>query len=181
MKILKRLLIAILGIIALFLIIAIFVKKEYVVKRDIVINKPKQDVFNYIKFLKNQNEYSKWSKMDANMKKEFKGTDATIGFISSWDSENKDVGKGEQEIVKITEGSRVDYEIRFKIPFESTSNAYMSTEENGPNQTKVTWEFNGKMNYPMNLMLLFMDMDKEIGSDLNIGLNNLKGIQENYN
>ena len=137
--------------------------------------------FNYIKFLKNQNEYSKWSKMDANMKKEFKGTDATIGFISSWDSENKDVGKGEQEIVKITEGSRVDYEIRFKIPFESTSNAYMSTEENGPNQTKVTWEFNGKMNYPMNLMLLFMDMDKEIGSDLNIGLNNLKGIQENYN
>ena len=57
----------------------------------------------------------------------------------------------------------------------------MSTEENGPNQTKVTWEFNGKMNYPMNLMLLFMDMDKEIGSDLNIGLNNLKGIQENYN
>ncbi|MFZ1572859.1 MAG: SRPBCC family protein [Candidatus Kapaibacterium sp.] len=181
MKILKRLLIAILGFIALFLIIAIFVKKEYVVKRDIVINKPKQDVFNYIKFLKNQNEYSKWSKMDANMKKEFKGTDATIGFISSWDSENKDVGKGEQEIVKITEGSRVDYEIRFKIPFESTSNAYMSTEENGPNQTKVTWEFNGKMNYPMNLMLLFMDMDKEIGSDLNIGLNNLKGIQENYN
>lgn len=52
MKILKRLLIAILGFIALFLIIAIFVKKEYVVKRDIVINKPKQDVFNYIKFLK---------------------------------------------------------------------------------------------------------------------------------
>lgn len=36
---------------------------------------------------------------------------------------------------------------------------HMVTEDAEGNQTKVKWGFNGKMPYPMNLMLLAMDMD----------------------
>ena len=43
-------------------------------------------------------------------------------------------------------------------------------------QTHV--RFDGKMNYPMNLMLLFMNMDKMIGKDFESGLKNLKTILE---
>jgi len=54
----------------------------------------------------------------------------------------------------------------------------MSTEAVGGNQTKVKWGFNGKMPYPMNLMLLVMNMDKMLGDQLQTGLNNLKTILE---
>ncbi len=177
MKILKKILIGILGLVALVLIVALFVKKEYAVVREITINKAKQEVFDYLKFLKNQDNFSVWAQRDSNMKKEFKGTDGTVGFVSAWDG-NKEVGKGEQEIKKITEGERLDFELRFIEPFEAKDNAYMTTEAVDTVHTKVTWGFDGKMNYPMNLMLVFMDMDKMLGPDLEKGLTNLKGVLE---
>lgn len=178
MKIIKKILIILAIVIAIPLLVALFVKKEYSVERDITINKPKQEVYNYIKYLKNQNNFSKWASMDPNMKKEFKGTDGTVGFVSAWESDKKDVGKGEQEIKNMHEGERIDYEIRFIRPFASIAPAYLATESAGDNQTKVKWGFNGHMPYPMNLMLVFMDMDKLIGGDLQTGLNNLKNILE---
>jgi uncharacterized protein YndB with AHSA1/START domain len=178
MKLLKIVLIGIAAIIALALIVAAFTKKDYAVVREITINKPKQEVFDYVKFLKNQDNYSKWAMMDPNMKKTYTGTDGTVGFVSAWDSQEKNVGAGEQEIKGITNGERIDFELRFKRPFEATDYAYMTTEDAGNNQTKVKWGFNGKMKYPMNLMLLCMDMDKMLGKDLDTGLSNLKSILE---
>lgn len=174
MKILKRILIVILIIIAIPLIIALFVRKDYAVEKEVIVNLPNEQVFDYIKHLKNQNDYSKWAMMDPNMKKTFTGEDGTVGFISAWESNDKNVGQGEQEIVGIEDGKRVDYELRFIKPFESTQNAYMITESISDNQTKVKWGFSGEMHYPMNIMLLFMDMEKMIGDDFQTGLNKLK-------
>src|SRR5476649_899486 len=92
----------ILAIIAIPFIVAIFKPEEYVIEREIVIKRPKADVFNYVKLLKNQDHYSKWVMTDPSMKKSFTGTDGTVGFIYAWDSENKQAGKGEQEIIKLT-------------------------------------------------------------------------------
>jgi hypothetical protein len=178
MKILFIILIAFVSLVALLLLIGLFMKKEYHVLRTVVVNKPKSFVFDYIKLLKNQNKYSVWATMDANMKTEFKGTDGTPGFISAWDSQEKNVGKGAQEILTVVDGEKIDYEIRFEKPFESTSTASMSTTTVSDKETKVNWAFTGKMKYPMNLMLLFMNMEKMIGNDLQNGLNNLKGILE---
>lgn len=178
MKILKRILIVLGILIAIPLIVALFVKKDYAVERDIVINKPKTEVFNYIKLLKNQDHYNKWATIDPKMKKTYRGTDGTVGFVSAWESENEEVGVGEQEIKKITEGERIDLELRFIKPFESTAPAFMTTETINENQTKVKWGFSGHMNYPMNLMMLFMDVEKMIGDDLQTGLGKLKTVLE---
>tara|TARA_R100000935_G_C2797148_1_gene148707 strand:- start:315 stop:848 length:534 start_codon:yes stop_codon:yes gene_type:complete len=175
----KKILIILLVLIAIPLVVALFLPKDYSVEREIIINKPKQEVFEYVKYLKNQDNYSKWASMDPNMKKTYKGTDGTVGFVSAWESENDDVGSGEQEILKIEEGERIDFELRFIEPFESTSPAFMTTESVAENQTKVTWGFSGHMNYPMNLMMLFMDFEKMIGDDLESGLSNLKSELEN--
>lgn len=174
MKVLKKILLVIVVLVVILLIVAAFTKKRYAVEREIVINKPKQEVFDYVKLLKNQDNYSKWAMMDPAMKKTYTGTDGTVGFVSAWDSDKKDVGKGEQEIKKITEGERLDFELRFIKPFEATEHAYMLTESASPASTKVKWGFDGHMNYPMNLMLLCMDFEKMIGDDLQTGLNNLK-------
>ena len=178
MKILKWLVIIVVIIIAVPLIAALFIKKDYEVGREIVINKPKQEVYEYTKYLKNQNEFSKWAGLDPHMKKTFTGTDGTPGFISAWESDSSNVGVGEQEIKGVKDGERIDYEIRFKKPFESTASAYMSFAPSGTDQTKVKWVFYGNMPYPMNLMSVVMNMDESIGNDLDVGLKNLKGIME---
>jgi hypothetical protein len=178
MKILKTILIVVAAIIVILLAIPLFLDKDYKVEREITINRSNQEVFDYVKMLKNQNDFSVWAKMDPNMKKDFKGTDGTVGFISAWESNHENVGKGEQEIKNIEQGKRIDYELRFKEPFESTAGASMSTEAVSETQSKVKWSFNGHMNYPMNIMTLFMDMDKMLGKDLSGGLKNLKDIME---
>jgi Polyketide cyclase / dehydrase and lipid transport len=178
MNILVNILLVIAAIAAILLIIALFTKKEYSVEREITIARPKQAVFAYIKLLKNQDNFSKWATMDPDMKKEYQGIDGTVGFVSSWESENKKVGKGTQEIIKITEGERVDFKLHFIIPFEGIANAYMRTASIGENQTIVKWGFDSSMKYPMNLMLLFMNMENMVGNDFATGLSNLKDILE---
>lgn len=165
-------------IVAIPLVVALFVKKTYTVEREIMIARPLHVVFNYLKYLKNQDKYSKWAMMDPAMKKEFRGTDGTVGFVSAWESQIKNIGKGEQEIKKIIEGKRIDYEMRFIKPFAGVANAYMTTDQMSKNETIVNWGVDSKMNYPMNLMLLF-NMEKMIGNDFSTGLKNLKNQLEN--
>jgi hypothetical protein len=179
MKILKVILIGVVGIIAFLLIIALFTKKDYGVIREVVINKPKSEVFEYVKLLKNQDNFSVWAHKDPLMKKYYRGTDGTVGFVSGWESNQKDVGKGEQEIKKIAQGERIDYELRFIEPFASTDFAYIAFDSIAEAQTKVIWGFSGTMKYPMNLFLLTMDMEGMLGKDFQAGMNNLKAVLEN--
>ena len=166
------------SLVVIMLLIAAFVKKDYAVERSITLNLPKQVVYDYVKYLKNQNTFSVWAKIDPNMKVEYRGTDGKVGFVSAWDSPVKEAGKGEQEIIKMEEGKRIDYEIRFFEPMKSTDYAYIVFDSVNDSTTNVAWGFFGKMKYPMNTMLLFMDMDKMLGKDLDGGLHNLKAILE---
>ncbi|MCW3120230.1 MAG: hypothetical protein JWM28_4312 [Chitinophagaceae bacterium] len=169
--------IIILIIIAIPLILALFLTDEYVIERDIIINRPQEEVFNFVKLVKNSDYFNKWVMMDPNMKKDYAGTDGTVGFVYRWDSNNKNVGKGEQEITKIDD-KRIDYEIRFKKPFEGTSTAYIATEPVSPIQTKVTWVFKGMRNYPMKIMHFLLNLKKMLGKDLATGLATLKTVLE---
>lgn len=176
MKIIKRILIGVGIIIAIPLIIALFVRKDFAVEREVIINKPKSDVFNYVKYLKNHDNFNKWASMDPQMKKEYRGIDGTAGFVSAWDSESQDVGKGEQVIKNITEGERIDVEIRMREPFQSTDPAYMTTEAVAGGQTRVKSGYLGKMNYPTNLICPFIA--EKIGKDMETSLANLKAVLE---
>ena len=178
MKILKVLLFFVGSLIVLLLVVALFVKKEIAVEREITIAKPNKEVFEYIKFLKNQDNYSVWNKKDPNSKKTYTGTDGTVGFVAGWDSQNKDVGMGEQEIKKIVEGERMDVELRFKKPMNATDYAYFTTVAADSMHTTVKWGFTGKMPYPFNLMGLVINMNEMLGKDLSGGLANLKEVLE---
>jgi uncharacterized membrane protein len=176
MKMIVKILIVFVVIIGVLLIIALFVKKQYVVEREITVNKPKQEVFDYIKHLKNQDNFSKWVMQDPVMKKNFKGTDGTVGFVYAWDSQNKNAGKGEQEIMNIKEGEKLDVEVRFEKPFAGIAHTPFTTEAVSQNETKVRWGMTGENPYPRNIMNLFMD--KMMGKDIETSLTTLKGILE---
>ncbi|MFT5777191.1 MAG: hypothetical protein ACI837_000122 [Crocinitomicaceae bacterium] len=178
MKILKKLFIVIIAIVALILITALFVQTDFTVMRTVEVAGEKAEVYEYLKFLENQEEYAVWQKKDPKTVNASKGTDGTVGFIRTWKSSHEEVGVGEQEITKLKEGERIDFALRFKEPMEMESTASMTTEAAGDNKTKVTWEFKGSTPYPFNIMFLFMDMDAELGPDLKNGLDNLKGIMD---
>ncbi len=167
-----------LSMVSLILIIALFISKEYSVEREIIINKPKESVFNYVKLLRNQKSFSTWENMDPNMKNEFRGIDGTVGSFHSWDGNPDNVGVGSQEIKGIIEGERIDIELKFIEPFESTSPVYFITESNGDNSTKLIWGMKGYMQYPMNIMIPIMNFEKFIGNEYGKSLQNLKVLLE---
>lgn len=176
MTILKYVLIALIAIVVLLLIVASFINSAFQVESNITINQPKQIVFDYIKHLKNQEYYSKWMKMDKDMETTYRGEDGTVGFVYAWESEMKNVGVAEQEITDIVEGESIETEIRFKEPFVSTDQAYMTTESMTDSSTTVTFGYNGKMNYPTNLLIPVFK--NKIGKDMKDNLQALKAILE---
>src|ERR1044071_9102229 len=141
-------LIVLAGIIALLLIVAMFMKKRHYVKRVITINAPRQKVFDFLKYLKNQDLFNKWATADKkNRKEEFKGTDGTVGFVYSW-SGNKDAGQGEKEIKNIEEGKRIETEIRFMKPMRVSASVIFETESISENQTRASMINTGTLPWP---------------------------------
>jgi hypothetical protein len=174
---LKKILIALAALVGVIVVVGLLLPKDFVVEREIVIRRPKSAVFAQVKSLKSQNSWSPWGKLDPHMKLEYKGTDGTVGSISSW-AGNKDVGIGEQEITNIVEGERVDAELRFKEPMQNTGYVYFVTEALSENETKVKWGMKGTSPFPINLLCLAMNMKGMIGKDFEKGLGSLKELLE---
>jgi hypothetical protein len=175
MNIIVTILLVLAGIIALLLIMALFMKKQHYVKREIIIHAPLQKVFDYVKLLKNQDEFNDHAKADADRKKEFKGTDGTIGYIYSW-SGDKNAGEGEKEIKNIIEGQRIETEIRFVKPMRTSAIVIMETESLPNDQTKVSWSNAGTLKYPVNLFIPMLE--KKLPKAMDSSLSNLKNILE---
>ncbi len=172
MKTLKKIVIVLLILIAIPLIVALFVPNESNSEGQIVINKPKQEVFDYIKYVKNQNNFGKWQLSDPDMTTTEEGTDGTVGFKYNWDSEK--LGKGAQVITNIIEGERMESDMFFYDFDETPSKVHFTVEEQTPDQTLVKWGISWDTPYPWNIMSLFFNMDK----DFNEGLEKLKEIVE---
>jgi hypothetical protein len=175
MNIIITILLIVAGIIALLLIVALFMRKEHYVRREIIINAPLQKVFDYLRLLKNQDNFNKHAMAGPDRKREFKGTDGTVGYIYSW-SGNKNAGVGEKEIMNIVEGKRIESEIRFVKPMAAIARMIMETESLSDNQTKVSWSNAGTLKYPLNIMVPMME--KMLPKDMDSSLTTLKNILE---
>lgn len=180
-RIFKKILLALLVLIGILLLVALFVPTEIEVKRTSNIARAQTEVFAYIRLLKNQPKYGVWWKADPNMKITTSGTDGRVGFVHAWDSKDENVGAGQQKILKLNADSlqsRMDIELKFIRPFESTNPSFIQTSQTAPQQTKVTWSITSKMPYPFNLMGVAMNMEEMLGKDLEKGLKDLKRLLE---
>lgn len=160
----------------LLLTIALFTKKGYNIQREIIIDAPLQKVFDYVKQLRNWDNFNERAVADPNKKNEFKGTDGMVGFIYAW-SGNKKVGEGEKEIKAIVEGIKIETEIRFVKPFTAVGHTSIVTEPVPGNQTKVTFSNASTLKYPLNILIPMVE--KGIAKDMYISLLTLKSILEN--
>lgn len=165
------------AILVIIIILAAVAPKTYQVSRSILIDKPKEMVFPYLKMVKNQDHWSPWKQKDPEMKQTYTGTDGEVGFKASWKG-NKEVGEGSQTITALVENERIDNHLIFLKPWKSESDGYYTVEDAGAGRTKVVWGFNGKNKFPATLFMLFFDMDSVVGKDFEEGLQNLKVILE---
>jgi hypothetical protein len=175
MNILITILLVLAGIITLLLIIGLFTKKEHSVKREIIINAPLQKVFDYLRLLKNEDDWNKNEKTDPNKKQEFRGKDGTVGFIIAF-SGNKNVGVGEKEIMNIIEEKRIEIEMRFVKPLTFTATLIMDTESLSDNKTKVNFSHTGTLQYPLSIMIPIFE--KMFAKQMDISSSNLKNVLE---
>ena len=106
------------------------------------------------------------------MEKDFRGTDGEVGSVSYWNG-NKDVGEGEQEILALHPPHRIDTQLRFLKPWKATNDAYFKIDPKGEGSI-VSWGFSGSSSFPMNIFMMFMNLDKSVGGDFEKGLSNFK-------
>lgn len=158
------------SIIALIALLALVIPRAFNNEAEIVVNKPKAEVFDYLKHLKNQNEWSVWILNAPDMVQEHSGTDGQPGFISGW--EGKKAGKGAQELIKVTDGERIDTELRFQKPFKANNKGYFTTTAVDANKTKVVWGMSGNSPRPFNIVSVLMK--GMLLKDFNQGLANVK-------
>ena len=150
--------------------------KDMIIEKNVSVNKNINEVFNFLKQTKNQDRFSIWNMKDPNMKRDYSGTDGTKGFVYSWNSKDKNVGADSQEIKNISEGNRIDYELRFIRPMQNTAASSFVLDKIDENNTSVTWTFQSPTKFPMSLFApIFKNM---LGKQLNQSLQNLKALLE---
>lgn len=178
--ILFKILVTLVALIAFLLIVALFVKKKYTLTRETTINRSVEEVYNYLRFHKNQKEYNYWLQLDPNVKTEITGEqDGTPGSILFFESKSKKAGTGEWENARLIEDELIEIELRFLHPYQFTATAVLYFRPIDAYTTQLIWEYHSGMDWPKNITLLFMDMDKIIGRDIEITLGNIKSQLEN--
>ncbi len=175
-RVLKIIGVILLVIILFVLIAGIFVPKTFHLEKEITINAPRDTVWSYVSSLQGQVKWSPWPEKDPNIQASFEGQEGAVGSVYRWKG-NKDVGSGNQTITKIEKPGGVETHLNFIEPFSGHADTFINLMEAGTG-TKVTWVFDTRYPYPMNVMLLFINMDKLIGKDYNAGLDKLKRLSE---
>lgn len=171
MKALKYLLYVVLTLAALLGILGVFAKKTYHIERSITIDAPKAMVYEQVRLFKNFHDWSPWSQLDPNMKLTYAGTDGEVGSSYTWVG-NDEVGEGTQTM-KAVAPDRLDLQLDFKRPFESSTPVFFNIVGD-EEKTKVTWGFDPKLPFPVNIWAMFTDIDKAMGTDYERGLGYLK-------
>ena len=175
MKALRYLAVGLVTVVVLVLFIALFVPRVFNYEKSITINAPIDTVWINVSSLTALDKWSPWNDHDPVMKKEMKGTDGTVGAIQSWESNI--VGTGSQTIALIEKPTYFETELNFYKPHKSHGKAYVKLVSKGRG-TKATWGMTGNMPYPMNVMILFLNMEKNMGKDWDRGLTRLKNLSE---
>ncbi len=170
----KTLLKIIVAIVIVLLIAMFAVGKDYHFEKSIVINAPADKVYQNISSMKAFNQWNPWMKLDPNMKIDYSGNSGQVGDQYCWDG-NDDAGAGCHIITALVPSKKQSAKMLFTRPFESDATSDIVLTPQG-NSTKVTWDMDCEFDYPMNLMMVFMDgqMDKSYGE----GLAALKALSE---
>jgi uncharacterized protein YndB with AHSA1/START domain len=173
---LKKILIGLVVLVALFLVVVAMQPSEFHVERTATIAAPPAEVFAQVNDLHKWDAWSPWAKLDPNAKIAFEGPEAGQGAAMSWAGNDK-VGEGKMTVVESRPNEAVKLKVDFVKPFEGTSNSDFAFKLEGDG-TAVTWAMSAHHNFMEKAFCLVMNGKKMIGDDMEKGLAQLKAAAE---
>ncbi|MGF6430070.1 MULTISPECIES: SRPBCC family protein [Bradyrhizobium] len=167
----------VLGIaIAVILVLAATKPGTLRVTRAISINAPAERIFPLIDDFHQWTLWSPYENRDPAMKRIYGGAGRGQGAVYAWDG-NKNVGAGRMEILQSSAPSKIVIKLDFIKPFEGHNTAEFTMLPQG-DATSVTWTMYGPAVFMSKVMQVFMNLDRMIGRDFEVGLANLKKLTE---
>lgn len=173
---LKKLVIAVVVILAVIAGLAAMQPDTFTVTRSITIKAPPEKIIPLVNDFRNWQSWSPWEHLDPNMQRTFSGAASGTGAVYAWQG-NSDVGKGRMEITGQELPFKVTVKLEFIEPIASTNITDFTLVPKGE-LTTVNWTMNGPMMYLTKIMSVFTSMDKMIGKDFEKGLAQLKAVAE---
>ena len=167
----------IIGIITFIAFLHAAAKKEYDISRTVVINCPKEEVFNLVRQLKKERLWMPWFANNYEGILRYKGDDGKIGAYLYWKGHKK-FYEGTQNITKINHGKIIETKISIVKPFKMMLLEYKGLKEIDDNKTKMVWGVKGYLAFPFSVFALIQPVDKAYGKELELGLKKLKTILE---
>ena len=166
--------------IAIVLILAATKPDTFRVQRATTVKAPPEKIFPLINDFHQWVTWSPYEKKDPAMKRSYSGAASGKGAVYAWDA-NKNVGSGRMEILDTSAPSKIVIKLDFFTPFEGHNTAEFTMLPQGDATnvtTNVTWLMHGPSPFMGKIMHVFINMDRMVGKDFEIGLANLKKITE---
>ncbi len=175
MKILKRILFIVIGLILLLAIIGLFLPKTSHLERSITIKSKAEVPFELINNLKEWEKWSPWHGMDSatvwTFSENYIGKDAYY----SWSSENKNVGKGKLTITESKPNELIATTMLFEGMDEAKADFVFETIGD---EVKVKWTLDSELGFNPFFRYFGLVMDNMVGPDYEKGLAKLKEVSE---
>lgn len=174
MKILKWLIVGILGLAAVLAVVGLVLPRQVRVQRTATVARPPAQVYALMNNMKRFNEWSPWAKLDPKTEYTFSGPDSGVGAKLEWKSDDPNVGKGMQVITSSTPES-----VKLDLEFGGQGNSKVeyAFQPDGTG-TRVTWTMDSDLgNNPIGRWFGLM-MDGMVGPDFERGLASLKSVVE---
>jgi uncharacterized protein YndB with AHSA1/START domain len=173
-KLLKGLLFAFVGLVAVLLVGGLALSGEFRAARSTVIAAPPDKVWALLADPREWKRWSVWNRRDPQMAITYTGPASGAGAAWAWKSASE--GDGKMTFTAAEPGKRLAYDLFFP-DFNTTSTGALELAPEG-NGTKVTWTMNGNMGKNPLFRWIALFGDRMVGPDFEAGLANLKALAE---
>lgn len=178
MKLLKKIGLALVVLLALLVVVSFFLPSQVHVERSRTVAGPPEAAFAQINTLKNWETWSSWHRIDPkNTTYTFSEKPEGEGAWYSWKSTHPNVGNGKLTVTKSLPNESVEALLEFEGMSSSKTGYHFRPEGNG---TKVTFTMDSDMSSPFVVgKYLGLVMDRMLGPEFEKGLANLDSVVAN--
>ena len=175
MKILLRLALAAVLLVALLVGVGFVLPASYAVSRSLDFTSPPEKIWPLLDDPRAWARWTIWNKRDPAMKMRYAGPASGVGAEWAWASETE--GNGRMRFVAAEAPHRLTYVLEF-VDFDGGTNQGTLTLAPQAGGTRVTWAMQGEMGRNPISRWFGLFMDRLVGPDFDDGLARLRGLTD---
>ncbi|SFW74316.1 SRPBCC family protein [Chitinophaga sancti] len=157
-------------------IVSLFLPATVKVVRVRVIPATPAAVFQQLNIVHNWENWSPWHQIDSHMKLLYTDTESGVGAAYSWESENRQIGKGAMMITNSRQDEFIATDMHFMEQRLAKATFKLEPVAGG---TTVTWTMTAELGHNPFKKFMGLLMDKWVGKDFEKGLANLEAVLTN--